>query len=495
MTPADETAGDAAVAEQSEAYRLSLDVQIEDVGPCRKHIRVRVPQTDVRHFYDEVVGDLSDKASVPGFRVGHVPQALIQKRFRTEIADDIRQKILMESLEQIADDSNIDPIGEPDLDVAELEIDPDSDFEYDFEVEVRPDFELPSYDGLTIKRPVREISDEDVAAYRTQFLSQYGERVPCAEPASLEDVLTLSVNFSHNGRTLRELEHIGVQLRPVLQFQDADVPNFGELMTGVVPGDVRETEITVSLEAENLEMRGETIQARFTVEEVRQLKLPEINARFLERIGVDSEEDLDSGIRQMLERRVSYQQRQRTREQVLEKITDSADWDLPEKLVLRQVENALRREVLEMQQAGFTTREIHQRENEIRQNAVSTTRQALKEHFVLDRIAETENIEVEENELQIEIIQMAIQSGENPRRVRSRLQKRGMMENLEAQLRERKAVDFILERATFEDEPLDMEIASTTESVSAAVCGVSVESMTATDDSDDDAEAGDSGEE
>ena len=156
---------------------------------------------------------------------------------------------------------------------------------------------------------------------------------------------------------------------------------------------------------------------------------------------------------------------------------------------------ALRREVLEMQQAGFTTREIHQRENEIRQNAVSTTRQALKEHFVLDRIAETENIEVEENELQIEIIQMAIQSGENPRRVRSRLQKRGMMENLEAQLRERKAVDFILERATFEDEPLDMEIASTTESVSAAVCGVSVESMTATDDSDDDAEAGDSGEE
>lgn len=153
----------------------------------------------------------------------------------------------------------------------------------------------------------------------------------------------------------------------------------------------------------------------------------------------------------MLERQLTYEQRQSARSQVLDKITESADWDLPEELVLRQTENALRREVLEMQQAGFTSSQIRARENEIRQRAVSTTRQALKEHFVLDRIATQEDIQVSSSDIDVEIQMMAMQSGESPRRVRARLIKSGMIENLEAQIRERMAVDFILEKAEFVD--------------------------------------------
>lgn len=488
-------ASDAAGTSEEDVRRLNLDVQIDDIGPCRKHIRVRVPQDDIQYYFDAAVGELAENATVPGFRVGHVPSALVRKRFRKEITDDIRQKLLVESLEQISEDSSIDPIGEPDLDVSELKVDPEQDFEYEFEIEVRPQFELPDYQGLKIRRPVREITDEDVEVYRQQYLSQYGERVTSDQPARLDDILTVSIRFSHNGRVLRDLEQISVQLRPILGFQDADITGFGDLMTGAVAGDVRETETVVSGEAENVEMRGETIQVRVTVVEVRELKLPELNAKFFERIGVESQEDLDASIRQMLERRVSFQQRQSTREQVLEQITDSADWELPEKLVLRQVENALRREILEMQQAGFTTSEIQQRENEIRQNAVTTTRQALKEHFVLDRIAETENIEVEGAEMEMEILQMAIQSGENPRRIRSRMEKRGLMENLAAQLRERKAVDFLIDQAEFEDEPMEFEISTDTESVSMSVCGVGVESITTDDEGSDAAEAADTAEE
>ncbi len=143
---------------------------------------------------------------------------------------------------------------------------------------------------------------------------------------------------------------------------------------------------------------------------------------------------------------MTYEQRQAVREQVLEKITESATWDLPEQLVRRQVENALRRTILEMQQAGFTTREIQARENKLRQNAVSSTRQALKEHFILDKIAEKESIEVVPADIETEIRLMAVQRGESPRRVRARLEKTGMIENLEAQIRERKAVDIILDR-------------------------------------------------
>ena len=148
----------------------------------------------------------------------------------------------------------------------------------------------------------------------------------------------------------------------------------------------------------------------------------------------------------------------------------NAKWDLPEELVSKQVSNALRREILEMQQAGFTSDEILSRQNELRQKSLTMTRRNLKEHFVLDRIAEEEKIEVTGEEINNEILLMALQSGENPRRVRSRMQKSGVIENLEAQIRERKAVDIILGSATFKDVPMELPASRGVYSVEHTIC-------------------------
>jgi len=199
---------------------------------------------------------------------------------------------------------------------------------------------------------------------------------------------------------------------------------------------------------------------------------------FLEEIGVESQEEMREKIRETLDRQVLYEQRQSTREQVLEKITESANWELPEDLIRKQVDNALRRELLEMEQAGFTRQQMQARENEIRQNALSNTKQALKEHFVLDKIATKEEIEVSNQELEMEIALMAMQQGESPRKVRARMVRSGMMENLEAQIRERKAVDIILEKAQFEEVPMETDDEEDQVSaISQSVCGMATMPM------------------
>jgi trigger factor len=188
----------------------------------------------------------------------------------------------------------------------------------------------------------------------------------------------------------------------------------------------------------------------------------------------------------MLQRQVTFEQRQACRKQVLEKITESATWELPEALVEKQTENALRREILEMQQAGYTTQQILARENELRQQSISSTRQALKEHFVLDRIATQEKIEVSPIDIESEINMMAVQRGESPRRVRARLQKSGVIENLEAQIRERKAVDFILKSAQFEDVAAPKStVDDNVQALSLSVCGMSALTVEPEDESDD----------
>ena len=478
------------------SLKMSLDVEITESGPCLRHVVVKVPRADIDAVHDVAVGELSDSAEVPGFRKGHVPAGLIAKRFRRELADEVKQKLLVGSLEQLAEDHDLEPINEPNLDVDMIEIPEEGDFEYEFDVEVRPEFDLPDYKGLTIDRPVQEVTDEDVDAYLQQFLLQYAHFHDHDGPAETGDTVVVDLAFTHGGETVRTIEEAMLELRSLLRFQDAELEGFDELMAGVAAGEERTGEITVAAEADNVAMRGETLGVTFSVTAVKKTHLPELDAEFLDRLGVEDEDALKDALRGTLERQAEFGQRQNTRSQVLERITESADWDLPEELVTKQTENALRREILEMQQEGFTPQEIQARENEIRQHAISTTRQAIKEHFVLDRIAEEEELEVDGSDLDTEIQLMAMQSGENPRRLRARLIKSGMIENLEAQVRERKSIEVILEHAEFNDvegEPLVRDPVAT---IDQSVCHSSSDTAAETvDEPAADTAAEDAGEE
>ncbi|MBD3673328.1 MAG: trigger factor [Planctomycetaceae bacterium] len=438
-----------------EIYEMSLDVTIDDAGPCRKHVKVTVPRKDIDHHFEETVEKFRGEADVPGFRPGMVPSQLIQKRFKKELASQVKQDILLESLEQISEKNDLDPINQPDIDLESLELPEEGDFTYEFDVEVRPEFDLPDYSGLKLDRPTKEIDDEEVEKSLERYLSQYASLEDREGAAEADDFVALKLKAEQDGKTVREIDEFYVRVKPTLRFEDAELEGFDKLIAGHTKGDKVETIATISDEAASIEMRGEELALTLEIIEVKAIKLPELDSEFLERIDMESADELKDAIRDSLERQLKHEQRQSARKQVLEQITASADWDLPEKLVLNQVDNALRREMLEMQQAGYTTQQIRSRENEMRQKAVSETRQALKEHFVLDKIAETEEIEVTPSDIESEIFMMAMQSGENPRRVRARMQKSGMIENLEAQIRERKAIDSILDRATFNDVPAE----------------------------------------
>ena len=458
------------VKEESAAWKMTLGVDVRDIGPCKKHVRVKVPEADIKHIRNFVLDQMKSRAAVPGFRPGKAPREIVAKKFGRELMDELKQKVLIGSLEQLSQDTNIEPINEPDLDVENLTIPDFGDFEYDFQVEVRPNFELPSYDQIKIKRPNREVIESDIDEAQQRFLEQYAEHVVTDDAVQPGDFVRLSATFTYKGAVLREADNLPVRVRSTLRFEDGEVVDFDKLITGAKKGDTRQGTITISREAENLEMRGEKVVVDFEVQEVNHVKLPEINRALLQRVGAETIEELRLELEQALQRQVQYDQRQAVRKQVLEKITESASWELPEDLVLKQVENAMYREVLEMQQAGYTPQEIKVKENELRQRQVSMTRHAMKEHFILDKIATTEGIEVNQYDIDTELLYMAMARGENVRRLRARLEKTGVIENLEAQIRERKAVDVILSKAVFEEVSMDNSSTVNVEAIELEVC-------------------------
>ena len=205
--------------------------------------------------------------------------------------------------------------------------------------------------------------------------------------------------------------------------------------------------------------------------DVKKLKLPELTDEFLQEIGgFESEEELRDAIRTNLERQLEYQQQRIARSQISPLLTKSADWELPPGLLQRQSARELERAVMELRRSGFSEAEIRARENELRQNSAASTATALKEHFILERIAEEEKIDVEEGDYEKEIFLIAAQSGESPRRVRAQLEKRGLMDVLRNQIIERKVLELVQSEAKFKDEPYEPE-KSDTEAISIAAGG------------------------
>jgi trigger factor len=130
---------------------------------------------------------------------------------------------------------------------------------------------------------------------------------------------------------------------------------------------------------------------------------------------------------------------------------------LPPELLRRQSRRELERAGLELRRAGFSDQEIQAYENDLRQNSAASTTRALKEHFILERIAEEEKIEASPEDYQSEVALIAAQSGESARRVRARLEKGGMMDALRNQIIERKVIELVLSHAKFKEVPYKPE--------------------------------------
>jgi trigger factor len=444
-------------ASGEEEQRLELDVKIDERSTCERHVKVTIPREDIERYFDKEFTTLMPTAHVPGFRPGRAPRKLVEARFRKDIADKVKSELVLNSLTQVNKEKKLAAISEPDFDFEAVEIPAEGPLCFEFDVEVRPEFEVPQWKGLKIEKPVREFSDSDVDQTLESILTRRGRLVPHDGPAADGDYVTTNLTFKHGDKVLASANEEVIRIRPVLSFRDGKIELFDKLMIGVRAGETRQGECKLSDDAPNEALRGQSVIAVFEVLEVKKLEMPEMTPELLEELGgFRDEAELRDAIRDQLARQLEYEQHRRAREQITAALTVAARWELPPAMLQRQSRRELQRAVMELQRSGFSDEEIHAHENALRQNSMAATARALKEHFILERIAEDEQVDATEQDYEAEIRLLAEQSGESARRVRARLDKSGSMDVLRNQIIERKVIERILAQATFKEVPYDL---------------------------------------
>lgn len=456
-----------------EPQTLKLDVTIEELSTCQRKVKVSIPREEIDRYHEEAVGDLMPTALLPGFRPGRAPRKLVGSRFKTELYDQIRSKLLNDALSRVTEQEKLAPISEPDLDVAAVILPDDGPMTFEFTIEVRPEFEMPQWKGLAINRPVREIDDADVDESINNLLRERGRLVPAKGAPQPDDLVVANLRFTGpDGKLLSHAEEMEIVVRPKLSLADAEVIGFADLLAKAKAGETVTCELTVSDEAAVEELRGKQVSMELELLDLKRFETPELTPELLADLGdFETAEDLREAIHKQLENQLSWHQRKQVRQQVSASLTASATWELPPDLLRRQSQRELERSILELRRSGFDDDSIRRYVNELRQSVMASTARALKEHFILEKIAEAENVADSPADYDAEIRAIATQSGESPRRVRASLERRGLMDVLRNQIIERKTIDLITSEAKFTDTPFEFPKPDA-EAIDHAVCGV-----------------------
>ena len=470
-------------AEQEEDERLDVQVEVNEVGACERHVIVTVSAADIEKYKDEAYSDLMPKAQIPGFRIGRAPRKLVESRFKSDVVDQVKGSLIMDAMTQVTDEQDFSAISEPDFNFEAVQMPEDGDLTFEFNVEVRPEFDMPEWKGLDLEKVVHEYSDEEVDNRATELLQRYGDVEEVEGAIEAGDTVNVSIEFKDGDDVASTFSEQNVIVRGNLSFADGSIEGFGDLVIGASAGDSKDTTAKLSESLDDEELAGKEYTAAVTINSVKRTSAPELTPEFLQEVGgFESEEDLKNAVREELERQLNYHQQQRTRGQITELLTAEANWELPPQLLRRQSQRELQRSILELQASGFPDEEIRRHINRLQQNLLGSTEKALKEHFILERIAEQNDLEATPEDIEREILIIAMQQQTSPRRIRAQLEKRGDMDALRNQIIERQAIELITEEANFTETDLPADENEDTFALSGAISGVQPGSRPADED-------------
>jgi len=448
-----ETAEGAEGAEGAEAEeKLPITVEVSEEGPCRRVLKVTVAAEAIDEKIEESYEKLDESADVKGFRRGHVPREILRNMFGEALTKDLRGSLVGRSLAQALEERKLKAVGEPELDVEKIEIAAGKEFAYEAAVEVVPDFPLPEYGKLKLDDVPAEVVDEHVERQIEFLQRRKADLEITADAARREDILTADIRITPQGGEKPAWEQKGVTLGLAADSVFGAVPVEIEpgALLGVSAGMKREVEAEIPKETPIEALKGSAGKRARVEIEIREDKrhiLPPLDEAFAKSYGAESVEDLRGRVRSMREQGADEARQRGLREAAARKLLDGADFPLPPKLVERTIERDILRGAMRMAQTGIPVEDAREKAEKAREEIRGEVERRLRLSFLLERIAEEEKVEPDEAEVQEEVMRMASALGRPPGPLYRELEEEGRLADVAAAVRERKTLEWIVERA------------------------------------------------
>jgi len=442
------------MAEEQQATELKNTVTIEEAGPCKKRVSVEIPEEAIKKAADEQYETLRKEALVPGFRKGRVPRRLLEKRFGKETSEQIKLKLLADASDSAIKDNELDTLREPDVDFEKIELPDTGALKFDFEVEVRPEFELPELKGIAVEKKKLEVTAEQVDGELKQLQKYAGLWTPRKSGAAVEldDQIIADVVLKAEGVEEKEkLDNIEIPVRPNGFVGGVPVEKLDELLVGAKADQTKKITVEVPKTYFREEYRGKKVDIEIAIKDIKWLKSAEMNEDFLKRFGVEDESQLREKLRDSLQNRLEQQVRGDMAEQIYKYMLDNTNFELPTDIVAEHSASLLQRQYVSLLQRGLAREQIEEHMEQLRAGSEQQAAEQLKTFFIMDKVADKLKVEVNEEEINGHIAQLAVQQGQRPERMREQMLRDGSLTQFRLQVRENKCITKLLESAKIKE--------------------------------------------
>ncbi len=443
-----------------------MDFKVDTLGPCRKKISVTISPERIGEEYDKKYEEINDAVAMPGFRPGRAPRRLLERRFSGRLGDEIKNDLVKAALDELFEDKKIEPLAAPEIDMEALELDPAEAFEFEFELVTRPEFETPEYKGLEVKVPPIEVSDEELETQVDQ-LRRRSATLESVEDGTVQDEDVLIVDW-------KALEGDSVEARDdnayypygrgVLAGFVAEA--IDEQLAGAKLGTKATASVQVAADDPREELRGRELELEVVLKEIKRYELPPLDAAFLEKHDYDDEDELRDDVKKRIARAKNRQRDGLAEQLLVEQLLDSIEINLPDDFVEKELENWALRKRMSLQMEKVEDDEIAKQIDAAREDTKAAIERDMQRHFLLDRIASEENIEVTEAEMVQSIEEIAMAYGHPVEQVAAQFRDQGRLAELQSEVSQRKARAVIRAAATQVEDPSMLEDDAATEKAS-----------------------------
>ncbi len=408
-----------------------LQISVEEGERWRRTMSVTVPSGVVRSERRRLTGELAARVKLPGFRKGHVPSSVVEKRFGESLSREALDKLIGAAYREALSQEELNPISEGE--VGDVQYEPDRDLTFSISFDVRPEIELARLGGFKVERP----RIEDVEDKIEQVLGRLREERGAWQPL--------------DGGHPEDGDLVGVEIQRVEDGEAGEVQPYQLVLgQGDAIHDIEEAIKTLEVDGSgefvvrfpddfsNEERRGEEEHLRIRLDSRQDLELPELDAEFAKSLGdFESVEDLKEKIREDLKKEAEEQAESVVRGKLLDAILDANPFTVPVSMVDRYVESVLG------DPEGVPPEKLVEAKEQISPQA----EHAVKRILAIDRLSEIQELRATEEELDGRIEEIAEKSGETPAKIYANLQKSERLEALEREITERKVFDFLKEQS------------------------------------------------
>jgi trigger factor len=433
-----------------------VNVTVENLAPCKKLMRVEVEAQKVDETFESVTKDFRREANLPGFRPGKAPRDMVLRKYEKEILEETKRKLISEAYRKAVEEQKLDVVSHPDIE--EIQFGRGLPLQFAATIETAPEFELPEYKGLPIKREMQSVTDADIERALTLLRERQGSFAKVERPVQNADIAVVNYTGTCEGKPIAELAPAAKGLTEKKSFwvevgANSFIPGFGEQLIGAKAGDKRTVTVDFPADFVTPQLAGKKGSYEVEVVEVKEKLLSVLDEALAKAYGAESLEKLQAGVRADLENELKFKQEKTLRSELVRALMGRINFDLPETAVARETRNVVYDLVQENAKRGIPREAIEQQKEQIYSAATRNAKERLKVQFLLQKIAEKEDIKVSQEEIAQRVHHLAGMYQIPADKFLRDLQKRNGLIEVYDQIMNEKVIDFLQQNAKIEDVP------------------------------------------